>query len=282
MIVAQLSILLRSPSISIHCSYYYVDLRDGLRLPSRPVMLGPRHELAIPDLWVAKWDPRLPSQCWYFNMRFHVLSWDQPSGTIMCSYCNRAFISHYCFTCNGGYCGECHSSTHVHFNRTNELYVVEFANPQQQLNRSSPSRPNTAGSYVRKSGSRPQSGAAGARVASTLRLSSAAQAAALALAQQQPSVGPDGRYINHSQTMVDGGLEKATILLTKKLQLQAQAQSYAATSANYYASEPSSSSAAGSYRYPSQNYDAQQYQYQQQPQYDYSGYQPGYTNTYGY
>lgn len=92
--------------------YYYVDIRDNIRWNGRPAMLGPRHELPVPDEWVAYWDPRTPEGPWFFNMRYHAVSWNQPQGTVLCIVCSRQFAEYWCESCCTVYCTDCRQNTH--------------------------------------------------------------------------------------------------------------------------------------------------------------------------
>jgi hypothetical protein len=103
-----------------HHAYYYVQLAVGekrpheVRLPQRPRLLGALHELAAPDAWEAVWDVRFgaDSASYFFNHRYHIVSWRQPEGTLLCGACSRVFAARYCGDCGTGLCSECVEGRH--------------------------------------------------------------------------------------------------------------------------------------------------------------------------
>ena len=97
-------------------AYYYVELPVGefrtaeRVLERRPRLLGALHELAAPDAWEAIEDPRFRAEApvsFFFNHRYHAISWRQPEGTLLCGACERVFASRYCGDCGTGLCEAC-------------------------------------------------------------------------------------------------------------------------------------------------------------------------------
>ena len=72
-------------------------------------MLGPYHELDVPDLWQCVRDSRVPREgaSYFLNMRRHELAWAQPEGTLLCGQCARDFAGAFCGTCGSGLCDDC-------------------------------------------------------------------------------------------------------------------------------------------------------------------------------
>jgi hypothetical protein len=80
----------------------------------RPSLLGPSHELAVQDRWIARWDPRIPDSLWFYNQKYHVAAFTQPPGTVLCPHCQRTFAQCYCIACSAPYCHECHAAVEAH------------------------------------------------------------------------------------------------------------------------------------------------------------------------
>jgi hypothetical protein len=92
--------------------YTYHDIRrpESInKLESRPRMLGIFHELDIPNMWVVEWDSRLATEgpSYFFNMKNHDISFEQPQGTLLCGACGRSFAHSYCGDCGTGLCEGC-------------------------------------------------------------------------------------------------------------------------------------------------------------------------------
>jgi hypothetical protein len=173
--------------------YFYVDARDGHVWTRRPVMLGPRHELAVPDLWEALWDPRAPASPYFFNMRFHVVAWDQPPGTILCATCGRAFADVYCHGCRCGACVSCWGATHV------------AEAERGKAGGASAGSPGSRGDS--RKGRRARAGRGG--ITATAESARDARVAALAAEAAAAAAAASGKIIGHATTRLRGGLENA-------------------------------------------------------------------------
>jgi hypothetical protein len=72
-------------------------------------MLGIFQELEVPNMWVVEWDSQLASEgpSFFFNMKNHEISFEQPQGTLLCGVCGRSFAHAYCGDCGTGLCEGC-------------------------------------------------------------------------------------------------------------------------------------------------------------------------------
>jgi hypothetical protein len=92
--------------------YTYHDTRRAesvCKLEGRPRMLGIFQELEVPNMWVVEWDSQLASEgpSFFFNMKNHEISFEQPQGTLLCGVCGRSFAHAYCGDCGTGLCEGC-------------------------------------------------------------------------------------------------------------------------------------------------------------------------------
>jgi len=92
--------------------YTYHDTRRAESvciLASRPRMLGIFRELDVPKMWVVEWDSQLASEgpSYFFDMKNHEITFEQPQGTLLCGLCGRSFAHAYCGDCGTGLCEGC-------------------------------------------------------------------------------------------------------------------------------------------------------------------------------
>lgn len=140
-------------------AYYYVDLRTGKSSWEPPVLLGPLHELPMKDVWEARWHPEVGDRSYFFHPRYHVLRWEQPSGTLLCHACCRAFAVAYCRICAACLCASCWQAAPLHGNLRTAAAENERENDATASAAGAATSQRHAGSAIAVEGGNPQAAA---------------------------------------------------------------------------------------------------------------------------